>query len=46
MVVPGGYYVLTTLSGAVLGVGGMALFQRLRKKKKETVIEETTTDGE
>ena len=42
----GMYYVLTAVGGAGLGVGGMVLFQHLRKKKKEEVVEETTTTGE
>jgi hypothetical protein len=47
----GAYYVLTAIGGAGLGIGGMALFQHLRKKKKEEVVEatlpeEATTDGE
>jgi hypothetical protein len=47
----GMYYVLTAVGGAGLGIGGMALFQHLRKKKKEEVVEETlpeetTTTGE
>ena len=43
----GAYYVLTAVGGAGLGIGGMALFQHLRKKKKEEVVtEEATTDGE
>ena len=43
----GMYYVLTAVGGAGLGIGGMALFQHLRKKKKEEVVtEEATTDGE
>jgi hypothetical protein len=47
----GAYYVLTGIAGAGLGVGGMALFQNLKKKKKEevaeeTLPEETTTTGE
>ena len=47
----GAYYALTAIGGAGLGVGGMALFQHLRKKKKEevqeeTLPEETTTTGE
>jgi len=43
----GMYYVLTAIGGVVLGVGGMALFQHLRKKKKEEPIpEQTTTTGE
>jgi hypothetical protein len=44
----GAYYVLTAIGGAGLGVGGMALFQNLKKKKKdEEVVEEvTTTEGE
>ena len=42
----GAYYVLTAVGGAGLGIGGMALFQHLRKKKQERVTEEVTTDGE
>ena len=42
----GAYYVLTAVGGAGLGIGGMALFQHLRKKKQERVTEEATTDGE
>ena len=46
----GAYYVLTAIGGAGLGVGGMALFQHLKKKKKEESVEETvqeeTTTGE
>ena len=43
----GAYYVLTGIAGAGVGVGGMALFQHLRKKKKEEPIpEQTTTTGE
>jgi hypothetical protein len=45
----GAYYVLTAVGGAALGVGGMALFQNLKKKKEEIqeeVHEETTTTGE
>jgi hypothetical protein len=47
----GAYYVLTAIGGAGLGVGGMALFQHLKNKKKEEVVEETlpeetTTTGE
>jgi hypothetical protein len=30
----GAYYVLTAVGGAGLGIGGMALFQHLKKKKK------------
>ena len=42
----GAYYVLTAVGGAGLGVGGMALFQHLKKKKKdeEEVVAETTTE--
>jgi hypothetical protein len=42
----GAYYVLSAVGGAALGVGGMALFQNLKKKKEEVVPEEATTDGE
>jgi hypothetical protein len=47
----GAYYVLTAVGGAGLGIGGMALFQHLKKKKKEeiqeeTLPEETPTTGE
>ena len=42
----GAYYVLAAVGGAALGVGGMALFQHLKKKKGEVVTEEATTDGE
>ena len=44
----GMYYVLTAVGGAGLGVGGMALFQHLKKKKKdeEAVTVEETTAGE
>jgi hypothetical protein len=47
----GAYYALTAIGGAALGVGGMALFQNFKKKKKEDVQEETipeeqTTTGE
>ena len=46
----GAYYVLTAIGGVGLGVGGMALFQHLKKKKKEELVEETvqeeTTTGE
>ena len=44
----GAYYALTAVGGAGLGVGGMALFQHLKKKKKdeEEVKVEETTDGE
>ena len=42
----GGYYALTTLAGAGLGVGGTILLQNLRKKKKEETAEEKTTTGE
>jgi hypothetical protein len=42
----GAYYVLTAVGGAGLGIGGMALFQSLKKKKGEVVTEEATTDGE
>jgi hypothetical protein len=44
----GMYYVLTAVGGAGLGVGGMALFQNLKKKKKdeEAVTVEETTAGE
>jgi hypothetical protein len=47
----GMYYVLTAVGGAGLGIGGMALFQHLKKNKKEEVVEatlpeEATTDGE
>ena len=46
----GAYYLLTAVGGAGLGVGGMALFQNLKKKKKEEMIEEAiveeTTTGE
>ena len=42
----GAYYVLTAVGGAALGVGGMALAQRLMKKKEEVVPEEATTEGE
>ena len=42
------YYVLTAVGGAGLGVGGMALFQRLKKKKKNEEAQEEvmTTEGE
>ena len=46
----GAYYLLTAIGGAGLGIGGMVLFQNLKKKKKEEVAEETvqeeTTTGE
>jgi hypothetical protein len=42
----GAYYLLTAVGGAGLGVGGMALFQHLKKKKKVEVQEERTTTGE
>ena len=42
----GAYYVLAAVGGAGLGIGGMALFQSLKKKKKETVSEEITVDDE
>jgi hypothetical protein len=42
----GMYYVLAAVGGAGLGIGGMALFQHLKKKKGEVVTEEATTDGE
>ena len=44
----GAYYILTGVAGAGLGAGGMALFQHLRKKKKdkEVVTVEETTTGE
>ena len=44
--VGGAYYLLTAVGGAGLGVGGMALFQHLKKKKKVEVQEERTTTGE
>ena len=40
----GAYYVLTAIGGAGLGIGGMALFQRFKKKKKEEVVEETVQE--
>ena len=43
----GAYYALTAIVSAGLGVGGMALFQHLKNKKKEEVVpEEKTTTGE
>ena len=44
----GMYYVLTAVGGAGLGVGGMVLFQNLKKKKKDEEIQEEvkTTEGE
>ena len=45
-ILTGAYYLLTAIGGAGLGVGGMALFQHLKKKKKEAPEEVTTTDGE
>jgi hypothetical protein len=42
----GAYYAVTTLAGVGLGVGGMALFQKLKKKKNDEVEQETTTTGE
>ena len=46
-----GKFALGAVIGAGLGIGGMALFQHIRKKKKEEVVEETlpeetTTTGE
>ena len=41
------YYFLTAVGGAGLGIGGMMLFQRLKKKKDEEVLEQViTTDSE
>jgi hypothetical protein len=45
-ILTGAYYFLTAVGGAGLGVGGMALFQHLKKKKKEVPEEVATTDGE
>ena len=40
----GAYYVLTAVGGAGLGVGGMALFQHLKNKKQEEIVEEATIE--
>ena len=44
MLVPGGDYAFTAIVGIGVGVGSVYFLQNVKKKKKENVVEERTTD--